>query len=176
MTSALIIGNACSLFAMFADVFSASRKTAKGILLAQALGQVIYCAGALLLKGYSAAVQNAVSVVRNLFAIRGKSCKAVEWLLIALGVILGAYFNNRGVLGWLPIIANLEYSLAVFRLQDNEWALKVCFFICVVLYTLFCFVILNFVGVITNSIVLFSTAVFLIKERKNRRVETDVDA
>lgn len=36
--------------------------------------------------------------------------KALEWMLILAGVVLGIIFNNRGLLGWLPIIANLEYS------------------------------------------------------------------
>ena len=169
----LIIGNLCSLFAMFADIFSASRKTAKSILLVQSISQAIYFTGSMFLRGYSAAVQNAVSVIRNLFAVWGKDWKIIEWLLIALGVILGVHFNNRGVLGFLPVIANLEYSLAVFRFRENEWALKLCFFISIILYTIFSFVILNFVGVITNTVVLFSTGAFLVKEWKKDHNEKE---
>ena len=43
----------------------------------------------------------------------------MEWALIAAGVVLGVVFNNRGLAGWLPIVGNLEYSLAVFRFRDN---------------------------------------------------------
>ena len=71
----IIIGNICSLLAMVTDSVSSTRKTAKGVLLVQSLSQIIYCAGAVILRGYSAAVQNAVSVGRNLIAIRGETPK-----------------------------------------------------------------------------------------------------
>ena len=164
----LIAGNLCSLLAMTTDVISSSRKTAKGVLLVQSVSQLIYCIGSILLKGYSAAVQNGVSVFRNLFAVSGKESKLMEWAFVILGVVLGLYLNNRGIFGWLPVIANLEYSLAVFRFKDNEWALKLAFFISIVLYTMFCFVILNFVGIVTNTVVLITTGIFLVKGRKKK--------
>ena len=69
-------------------------------------------------------VQHAVSVVRNLAAIRGVQSKVVEWSLVGIAFVLGVVFNNLGVIGWLPVIANLEYSVAVFRFKENGTALK----------------------------------------------------
>lgn len=161
----IIIGNICSLLAMVTDSVSSTRKTAKGVLLVQSLSQIIYCAGAVILRGYSAAVQNAVSVGRNLIAIRGETPKWLQWLLVALGVVLGLWFNNLGFVGLLPVIANLEYSLAIFRFQDNERALKLAFLISVGLYGIFNIFILNIVGVLTNSAVVIMTAVYLIRTR-----------
>ena len=71
----LIAGNVCSLLGMGADVASASRKTAKGVLWLQTLGQVFFGLSSVFLKGYSAAVQSGVSVVRNLAAIGGVKSK-----------------------------------------------------------------------------------------------------
>ena len=90
----LIAGNLCSLLGMVTDSVSASRKTAKGVLLVQSLSQLIYCIGTIFLKGYSGAVQNAVSIIRNLFAINQTNNKFVEWSLVILGVVLGIWFNN----------------------------------------------------------------------------------
>ncbi len=161
-----IIGNLCSLFAMVTDSVSSSRKTAKGVLVFQTISQLFYVAGSVVLKGYSAAVQNALSVVRNIAAIKGIESKVIERALIIGGVVLGLLFNNLGILGWLPIIANLEYSIAVFRFKDNERALKTAFFITVSLFTVFNFAIYNFVGGISNIIVSLTTLAFLIKEKK----------
>jgi len=157
----ILIGNIFSLLAMVTDSVSASRKTPRGVLLVQSVSQIIYCAGAIMLKGYSAAVQNAVSVVRNLAAIRGQTPKWLQWFLVALGVVLGLLFNNLGIVGLLPVIANLEYSLAIFRFQDNERALKLAFMISVGLYGIFNLYIFNFVGFITNTVVAVTTAIAL---------------
>ena len=89
--------------------------------------------------------------------------KTIERTLVILGVGLGLWFNNRGVFGLLPVIANLEYSLAVFRFKDNERALKIAFAICIVLYAIFNLIILNFVGAVSNLIVLIVTIKYLVK-------------
>jgi hypothetical protein len=98
--------------------------------------------------------------------------KVLDWTLILAGVVLGVVFNNRGLLGWLPIVANLEYSIAVFRYKDNERALKICFIINMIMYAAFSVVIQNYVGVVSCSVIAITTAVSLFKESKARK-ETD---
>ena len=73
----ILIGNVCSLLAMITDSISSTQKTTKRVLLWQNVGQVIYCVGAIFLRGYSAAVQNAVSLFRNLTAMHGRPPKWV---------------------------------------------------------------------------------------------------
>ncbi len=153
----ILIGNLCSVLAMGTDCLSATRKKPNEVLWIQALSQFIYGVGSIVLKGYSAAVQSAVSVVRNIAATRKNNPKALEWILVILGVVLGIVFNNRGIYGWLPIIANLEYSIAVFRFKDNERVLKAAFAVCVLLFAAFNVVLLNFVGLVTNLVVFVST-------------------
>lgn len=160
----IIIGNGCSLAATITDTLSSTRKTAKGVLIAQTFSQLFYGIGAVILGGYSAAVQNFISIVRNFAAMGGKSPKWLEWTLVALGVVLGIWFNNMGLVGWLPILAGTGYSLAVFRFHDDERKLKWSFAICVGLYTLFNFAILNFVGAISNAFVSIATILLLLKK------------
>ena len=163
----IIIGNVCSLLATVTDTVSSTRKTAKGVLIAQTFSQLFYCIGAIILAGYSAAVQNAVSIVRNLSAMGGKTPKWLEWTLVVLGVVLGIAFNNLGLIGWLPIIAGLSYSLAVFRFSNDERKLKWSFAICVGLYTVFNFAIWNIVGAISNLFVCVTTILLLLKKKES---------
>ena len=93
---------------MITDSISGTRKKQQQILAIQILSMIFYGAGAIILKGYSGAVQNGVGILRNLAAIKNIKSRIIEWILIVLGVVLGIVFNNRGLLGWLPIIANLE--------------------------------------------------------------------
>ena len=164
----ILIGNVCSLLAMVTDAVSSTRKTTKGVLLVQSLSQLIYLTGTIVLKGYSGAVQNAVSILRNFVAIRKIESKVLEWSLVILGVILGIAFNNLGLFGYLPVVANLQYTLAIFRFKDNDYALKISFLISITLFALFNLAIFNFVGLCTNLAVAATTAVSLFKQRKNR--------
>ena len=161
----VILGNACSLLAMVTDSISSTRKTAKGVLLVQSLSQLIYCVGTVLLKGYSGAVQNVVSILRNFVAIRKINSAFVEWSLVILGVGLGIGFNNLGLIGFLPVVANLQYTLAVFKFKDNERALKISFAVCIGMFAAFNLAIYNFVGVASNLVVLGTTLVILFKKR-----------
>ena len=82
----IVVGNLCSLLAMVTDSISSAQKTAKRVLWVQTLSQLIYFIGTVVLKGYSGAAQNAVSIVRNLVAIKGVGNKVTEWILVLLGV------------------------------------------------------------------------------------------
>ena len=162
----VIVGNLCSLFAMITDSISSAQKTAKRVLLVQCLSQLIYCVGTVVLKGYSGAVQNVISILRNVVAIRKIESRIVEWSLVAAGVILGLAFNNLGWIGLLPVIANLQYTLAVFRFKDNERALKISFTVCLLMFAVFNGAILNIVGVITNLVVFVVTLSCFFKPAK----------
>ena len=85
--------------------------------------------------------------------------------------MLGAVFDNRGLLGWLPIAANLEYSVAVFKLRENEKALKLAFIVNMILYAVFSAIIMNYVGVLSCAVIAVTTAVSLIKTEKKSQKE-----
>ena len=169
----LLLGNGCSLLATLSNVFASTRKTARGVLLVQSVGQAFYFACALFLKAPSGAVQNAVSIVRNFVAMgKKKSSKWVEWALIAAAAVLGVVFNNRGLAGWLPIVGNLEYSLAVFRYRDNQRMLKAALVVSLLIFIVFNIIIGNVVGTVADFIVAVTTTVDLwrTREKKEKKV------
>ena len=84
----IIIGNVCSVFAMISDSISGTRKNRAQMLGIQIISQFFYAAGSFILKGYSSVAQNVVAVLRNLAGIKNVKSKAVEWVLILLGVVL----------------------------------------------------------------------------------------
>ena len=164
--TAVIIGNLFSLCAMVSDSVSGTRNKHSEIMAVQIVSQFFYAASSIALKGYSSTAQNVVAVFRNLAAMKNVKSKVLEWALILAGVALGIAFNNRGLLGWLPIIANLEYSISVFRLKDNERALKLAFIINMVMYAVFSVVIMNYVGAVSCTVIAVTTAVSLLKKEK----------
>ena len=129
MDKVIIIGNVCTFLAMCFNAFSSTRRSIKGVLWMQSVSQAIYMISGIVLRGYSAAVQNAVSILRNFAAMRNIKSKTVEWTLVILALVLGIAFNNRSWIGLLPVIGNLQYTLAIFRFRYNEQKLKIFFLI-----------------------------------------------
>ena len=167
--TAIIIGNLLNLCAMVSDSISGTRKKHSEIMAVQIVSQFFYGACSIVLKGYSGTAQNIVAVFRNLAAMKNVKSRVLEHILILAGVVLGVLLNNRGLLGWLPIIANLEYSVAVFRFRDNERVLKLAFIVNNILFAVFAAVILNYVGVLSCTVITVTTAVALIREARAKK-------
>ena len=162
--TAVLIGNLFSLCAMISDSISGTRKKHSQIMAVQIISQFFYAASSIALKGYSSTVQSVVAVFRNLAAMKNVKSRALEWGLILAGAVLGIAFNNRGLLGWLPVLANLEYSIAVFRLKDSEKALKLAFIVNMVLFAVFNVAIQNYVGAASCSVISLTTVLSLFRK------------
>ena len=168
MLDGVIIGNLCTLVAMGFNALSTTRKTTKGVLMTQNAAQAVYAASAIVLGGYSAAVQNVVSIVRNFVATLKNSNKYVEWTLVILGVVLGIWVNNLGWIGLLPVVGTLQYTLAIFRFKDDERKVKISFLISSVSFVVFNFAIQNYVGVAADSFVSITTMIMLLKKSNKK--------
>ena len=164
--TAIIVGNLLTLCAMISDSISGTRKKHSEMMAIQIVSQFFYGASSIVLKGYSALAQNIVAVFRNYAAMKNVKSKVLEWVLVFAGVALGVIFNNRGLMGWLPIVANFEYSVAVFKLKDRERLLKVAFIINAIMFGVFNVYLMNYVGLVSCIIVAITTSVHLIKTRK----------
>ena len=132
----------------------------------QSISQFIWGMSSIFLKGYSASVQNFMTIVRNIFALKNDPSKLVQWGIIIGSVVLGIVFNNRGIMGFLPIIGNLEYSICVFYIKNNEKLLKISFLISVITFMIFNIYLLNIVGTITNIIIIISYLTSILKSDK----------
>ena len=165
----LIIGNLSSAVALGVDCVAATRKTAKGLLLVQSVGLFFYFLSTMVLKGYSGAVQNAIGILRNFAAIKNIDNPFVTWTLVGTGAAVGIWVNNLGLVGYMPVIANVVYTLGVFRFKNNERALKLCLLSMVALYGAFNIVIQNYAGAVGNVIIIITTAMALIKSAKAQK-------
>ena len=167
-SSAIIVGNLCTIVALGFNAISATRKTPKGVLMMQNVSQGVYGVSSIVLGGYSATVQNLVSIARNIAAIRNIKSKYLEWLLVILGVVLGIVFNNRSWVGLLPVVGNLQYTLAIFRFKNDEQKIKFFFLISVIAFFIFNFAIRNHAGVVSDFIVIVTTSAVLLKSLKKK--------
>lgn len=63
---------------------------------------------------YSGIVANAVAALRNLTVAQNKFTKKTAMIFLILSVILGLSFNNRGCIGLLPMIANVQFAVCCY--------------------------------------------------------------
>lgn len=176
----VIAANACSLCACISDSVSGAQKKRSRMLAVQMISQVFYAAGSIILGGYSSTAQNVVAVLRNLAAIKNLKHKVIEWILIALGVALGIVgivlnHNANGWLDWLPIVGNLEYSIAVFRFRSNDRALKCAFILNMVFFAVFNFAIRNYIGGGSCVVVAVTTLIALLRSLRKTDEQPPAD-
>ena len=69
------------------------------------------------------------------------------------------------------MLANFQYTIAVFRFKDNERALKKSFLVCVLMFAVFHLSIYNVVGFISNLMIFATTGFVLVKDRAKEKTE-----
>lgn len=103
----------------------------------------------LLLRGWSGAVIQTVNMIRNMITAAGKMTKALSWIIMIVMALLGIAVNNQGIYGLLPLIASAEYTLSLS--SENMLLLKTTLMINMLLWSIYNFVIRNYVGGITSG-------------------------
>lgn len=154
---------------MICDSYSGTRRTRRDMLIAQTFSQFFYIASSLVLKAYSATTQNAVTVLRNIIAIKKDPGKGMAIFLTALPVVLGLVFNNRGLMGLIPIVANLEYSIVVFACPKNANAIKLALVINCIMFSIFNFYVLNFVSAVASIIIAVTTSISIYRSKQEAK-------
>ena len=107
----LLLGNIIALIASILMVISSSLKDRKKIIYVQTIQILFYTISDLILGGYTGAIINAISLVRNILSYKDKLTNPWKATIIILSVLLSLYFNNLGFLGLLPIISTVTFTL-----------------------------------------------------------------
>lgn len=120
MSLSLIIGNILALLAVICMAVSVVKRSKKDLIYWQSLDTVFFIASTVVLSSYSAVVTNTVSLIRNIFAYKGFLTKTLTWVFCFLSVVIGLFLNNRGVIGWLPVIATLQYTVCLYITKNEQ--------------------------------------------------------
>ncbi len=116
-----IAGNILTLIGMILFVISSICSKKKHILLFQTGNHSLCVIGESFLQQTSGAVQDGVSIIRNIFILCHKNNKVWNIIFIVLGLVLGIVFNvvfqlddlfMMGI-GFLPVFASFQYSIVV---------------------------------------------------------------
>ena len=155
---------------LLAQVFSAigalcvaisSFAKSKNKMLAWQITDYIFTATAnLLLGGYTGALTISISIIRNRLMI-----KTILTILIILQIIVGSYLNQLGVIGYLPIISSVSYSLAIVITRNLQW-LRWVIIENMLLWLIYDLTIKAYPAAITDITITLTTLIAIIRNRK----------
>lgn len=164
LTLSLILGN---LFGLLCGIFctaSTFGKDNKQMMKLQCLDCSCGIIACIILRGYSGAIVQSVCLVRNMLVYKEKCSKLVQVILLTIIFILGIMFNNMGILGLLPIIASMEYTIVIMK-TANIKLINISLLINNILWLIYNFIIQNYLNMILSTIIIISSTINILKRR-----------
>ena len=161
-----ILGEILSLLAALTLAYSTFSKKKKKMMLWQALNALFFGLSNFCLAGYSAVVTNVLTFIRNLLVVKNKFDKKCTVIICILIIGIGLHFNNRSIIGLLPIIASVQYTICVFALKSPQhlrWSLVVN----LAMWVIFDFVIAAYPAAIMDIVIIIVTIINIIRFRKS---------
>ena len=164
----LIIGNVISFAGAMLMVYVGFLKTRKSILLTQCAMFTLMGTANILLGGMTGAVSSLVSIIRNLFCMKGPLSLHVKLFIIAIQVMLSLRVNTLGWIGWLPIISACFYTWMID--VKDETALKLVLIIAQSMWFVYDLTIQNYVGFTFDILTILSNMYGIFSLRAGRRI------
>ena len=91
--------------------------------------------------------------------------KAILTILIIIQIILGSYLNQLGLIGYLPLISSVSYSLAIAITRNLQW-LRWVIIENMLLWLIYDLTIQAYPAAVTDVTITLTTLVAIIKNRK----------
>lgn len=158
--SNLYIGNAICFAGSVIMAAMGMIKDKKRFLIAQSIMNVFFIAGNLFLGGYSGAIANGCTMLRNIVCLRWTLNTPLKLVFIFIQLAMTAATKSQSVLLWLPVIGAGIFTW--YMDTDNMKLLKIIIIITQMMWLVYDIYILNYATVpfdiaacITNSVSLY---------------------
>ena len=167
MQTYLIIGNIFSFFSAVCIAISVIKRSKKDFMLWQIGDTAFGIVANIALFAYAALVISIICLIRNCLSYMNKLTKNITFVLLILSIVIGLYFNNRGVIGWLPIIASASYTICIY-ITKNEQQMRYALIINMLLWFIHNLYVMAYPSAIANIVLCLWTAIQIVQENKRR--------
>jgi len=165
MPTYLILGNIFSFLASLCTAVSVVKKNKTDFMYWQVGNTIFAILTNIVLFSYSGVTTNAVSLVRNVLAYKNKLSFVITLIICAISLFLGITFNNRGLIGILPVFSSAGYTLCIY-LTKNEQQLRYALIIDLFLWATYYLYIRGYPSAITYMVLNIWTAIQIFKNHK----------
>ena len=166
----LIIANILTFISNGLVAVSSFCKTKHKMIFIQFIECCIGGVAEILANSMSAAAQLFLCSFRNAIIYKNPKHKQVYWLLASAFLILGLIFNNRGLIGLLPIFATIQYTLWSGYCK-NAQGLRYGILINYIPWIIHDFYIKLYVSAFISLCIMLSVIVSIIKYRNKEKIE-----
>ncbi len=153
---AVLYANILTVIGQLFAFFASTRKRKDEILRIQILSMLLMSVASFLLKGYSAIVMDGIAITRNILSIHSISFPFLPQIFIVLAIVLGSLFNSNGLVGYLPILANVSQSLFVLNKKTTGRQLKFVFAFVSACWAVYNYAIRSYAGALFDGVNCFS--------------------
>ena len=169
MSTALIIGNIFSLLSSLCLAISVIKKSKRDLIWWQILNIVLSLVTDVVLLAYSAVTLTLVALFRNILEYKNKLTVKWTFVLSLLGALIGLYVNNKGIYGWLAIIATVSYTICMYTTK-NEQQMRYALVLNLILWGIHYAYVQAYPTVITKIILTIWTVIQIVRHKKSFRI------
>lgn len=171
----IIIGNCISFVAAIFMVASCMMKQRHRVFQMQFMQCMLLSVASYFFQSYAGLIANFVSGIRNITVAKGYFNKKVMIVFLLVSVLLGIAFNNRGWIGLIVVVANVQFALCCYfftSLKGTRWSI----WFNLVLWIVYSFLIADFATAISDSVVFIINSYMLCniyrdEKRKGKKAE-----
>lgn len=163
-----IIGEIFSLLAAICLCASTFCKKKRKMVTWQVMDSILNALANLFLLSYSGFITNIFTAIRNILEAKKIKSKFITIIFCIILIILGFKFNNRGVIGLLPIFASIEYTIFMFKSKTSQ-ALRIGLIINLIPWSIYDMYIRSYPIFITDLIII-SFSIFNINKYKKQNL------
>lgn len=165
--SFIIIGNIIALVASIFMVISGITKSKKKILFYQTIEVGLEVIAYIFLNTMSGVIINAINLVRNFLGYKNKLNIVAKIIISILSIVLVLYFNNDGLIGLLPLICIIIW-IWIMTIK-NVVAFKLIFAVIMILWVIYDFYVLNYVGSIFDVLTILANIISIISIKRRKK-------
>ena len=162
----IIFGNILALIASLLMVVTGLLNEKKKILLVQSIQLMFFVFSNLVLKGFSGAIVNFISLIRNILGYKDKLHLKEKIIITVLSISLGIYFNNLGFVGLLPIISTVVYIWCMTVKDVSKFKMLLIF--TMIMWFIYDFSIKSYTSSVFDFVTALANIITLIKLKINR--------
>lgn len=123
----LLLANIIALIGSLFMVVASYVKSDKLCIMLQSVQIFMFVISNILLKGITGVIINALSLVRNILTYKRKLTKLLKYSLLILIVVLSIIFNNLGIIGYLPLIGTVVFTIFIDSKDNFKFRLSLTF-------------------------------------------------
>ena len=146
-------------------LFSITAKKKQTMFIYQTIETLLSIIKNILLGGYEGAIAQLIGLIRNILIMTNTTIKGSEFILPTLNFVIGSFINERGLLGYLPIVATMIYTYVTLS-SSSYLTTKLVLLVNIILWIIYQIIIADYITVLVNITALIMTGLSIYKHKK----------